>query len=342
MPTETVAKPRTLKEAGAIIRSLSLPLPPVDRLMTLARMESVPLKDDLYQAINQMGEWERSKQRAFCALNACTDWFEANLASLGYELTLEERVAKAVAYGPDLIGTVQRAALATDEGDTAKRMLRSILSGTPSTPAPTTENPSSVGRADAATSRTSQTDPPERKLASPSTGIPASAPPQAAGDDADKKYVHVHVYGGKAAACFSADTKRNSTAQTVRIETAEATAPRAYAWDNKIAIQLSVKELPLVLGVLMGWLPAYKVEGHGENHDKGFSIERQEGKFFLSMFTKGKNARALPIPPGDAYCVTSLVLRQMVANDPHLTSAEVLKLTHSAISVVPNASDTRH
>lgn len=342
MQTDTVAKPQTLKEAGAIIRALNMPLPSVDRLMTLARMESVPLKDDLYQAINQTGDWELSKQRASCALHACTEWFESNLASLGYELTLEDRVAKAVAYGPDLISLVQRAALATDEGDKAKQMLQSIFAG--KKPAPETGKPASevpaqaAAHAEPAPPPSAPPAPVQKQAALP----PDSSPAASENEDAEKKWFQVHVYGGKAAACFSADTKRNSNTQTVRIETAESVGTRSYAWDNKIAVQLSVKELPLVLGVLMGWLPAYKAEGHGENNDKGFSIERQEGKFFLSMFAKGQKARALPVPPGDAYCITSLLLRQMVANDPHLTSAEVLKLTHAAISVVPNANATRH
>ncbi len=331
-------KPKTLKEAGAIISTLNMPKPAVDRLIALARMEGVNIKDDLYQAVNQVGDWELSKARAYCALSACTEWFEANLTSLGYEMELEDRVAKAVAYGPDFITTVQRAALATDEGDKAKKMLQSILTSKPAA-APSTGKPPMAEQA----SPTPEAMPQEPAAAvSPLVEKPPMVNPPTASDDAEKKYFQVHVYGGKAAACFSADTKRNSATQTIRIETAESTGARVYAWDNKIAVQLSVKELPLVLGVLMGWLPAYKAEGHGEHNDKGFSIERQEGKFFLSMFAKGQKARALPVPPGDAYCITSLLLRQMVANDPHLTSAEVLKLAHAAISVVPNASGTRH
>lgn len=341
MHAESFSRPQTLKEAGAIISTLNMPKPAVDKLMALARMEGVNIKDDLYQAVNQVGDWELSKDRAYCALSACTEWFEANLASLGYELTLEDRVARAIAYGPDLVTIVQRAALATDEGDKAKKMLQSILSGKKPAPAPTTENPP-MEKPSAAAPAPQRVAHQSESVTTNQQATPTTGNPSTVNEDAEKKYFQVHVYGGKAAACFSADTKRNSTTQTIRIETAESSGARVYAWDNKIAVQLSVKELPLVLGVLMGWLPAYKAEGHGEHNDKGFSIERQEGKFFLSMFAKGQKARALPVPPGDAYCITSLLLRQMVANDPHLTSAEVLKLTHAAISVVPNANGTRH
>lgn len=342
MQPEPIPIPKTLKEAGAIIRTLNMPLPPVDRMMALARMEGVNIKGDLHQAVNQEGDWEISKSRAFSALSACMTWFESDLASLGYDLTLEERVAKAVAYGPDLVTLVQQAALATDNGDKAKKMLQTIMSGTK--PAPARENTPTIEPAETAAAAQAAPDPTQdaQTPAAPTMENPSMVSPSPASDDSEKKYFQVHVYGGKAAACFSADTKRNSTTQTVRIEAAESNGTRAYAWDNKIAVQLSVKELPLVLGVLMGWLPAYKAEGHGEQNDKGFTIERQEGKFFLSMFARGQKARALPIPPGDAYCITSLLLRQMVANDPHLTSAEVLKLTHAAISVVPNANGTRH
>jgi len=266
---------------------------------------------------------------------------------LNFNIPLEERVKKAVAYGPQFVEAVQRAPLATDEGDRARNLLATILGKSQAKPttSPTPETPSmaeSPTPAVAAPTPEVEPAPEPPVMASPTPETPSMASPSAAQGDGEKKYINVHVYGGKAAACFSADTKKDSATQTLRIETAEASGTRVYDWANKIAVQLSVKELPLILGVLMGWLPEYKAEGHGENHDKGFTFKRQEGSFFLSMTQKGKKARALPVPPGDAYCITSLVVRQMVANDPHLASAEVLKLTNATLSVVKQTNDTRH
>lgn len=356
MQTQQFERPKTLKEAGAIINALNMPLPATDKLMALARIDTIQFKDDLYNAVNQIGEWQNARTRAYCALSACADWFEASLTALKYDIPLEERVKKAVAYGPQFVEAVQRAPLATDEGDKARNLLSTMLGARKSRPAtssPTPEKPSTVEPSTAepqASAVPPMPEPATEPEPQPETPMMASPTPEttssvreiASSGEGEKKYLSVHVYGGSAAACFSADTKKNSTTQTLRIETAVASGTRVYDWQNKIAVQLSVKELPLVLGVLMGWLPAYKADGHGEKNDKGFSIERQEGKFFLSMFQKGKKIRALPVPPGDAYCITSLVIRQMVANDPHLTSAEVLKLTYAALSVVPNANATRH
>ncbi len=344
MQTMQYDKPKTIKEAGAIIGALNMPLPAPDKLMTLARMDSVQIKDDLYNAVNQLGEWENARTRAYCALSACSDWFEASLTALKYDIPLEERVKKAVAYGPQFVEAVQRAPLATDDGDRARSLLATILGGKegPKSSSPTPANPSSAEPVMAAPEPPAPEAKPEPQApATPTPENPPMASPAMEQSDGEQKYLNVHVYGGKAAACFSADTKKNSS-KTLRIETAEASGTRAYDWANKIAVQLSVKELPLILGVLMGWLPSYKAEGHGENNDKGFTIERQAGKFFLSMFQKGKKARAVPVPPGDAYCITSLVIRQMLANDPHLTSAEVLKLTNAALSVVQQPNATMH
>ena len=57
-----------------------------------------------------------------------------------------------------------------------------------------------------------------------------------------KSYVNRHVYGGKVAVCFSADQTRNEE-HTIRIEAAVSSGDRSYNWDDKIAIQLSTREL---------------------------------------------------------------------------------------------------
>lgn len=66
-----------------------------------------------------------------------------------------------------------------------------------------------------------------------------------------------HVYGGKSAACWTSCTSRNDDPDrkedfhTVMLQGATLVpgATRSYDWEKKIIIQLSSRELPLVLGV---------------------------------------------------------------------------------------------
>ncbi|WP_049820940.1 hypothetical protein [Methylibium petroleiphilum] len=142
---------------------------------------------------------------------------------------------------------------------------------------------------------------------------------------ADQEYLSQHIYGGKAALCFSADQTR-AKVHTVRLEAAEASATRQYDWQRKIAIQLSQRELPLVLAVFMGWINRFEGKGHGENNSKWFTIEQQGNKLYLSVNAKGQSPRGVPIMPGDGYAVTTLLMRQMLKNDPFLTPEILLSL----------------
>lgn len=142
---------------------------------------------------------------------------------------------------------------------------------------------------------------------------------------AEQEYLSQHIYGGKAALCFSADQTR-AKVNTVRLEAAESCAIRQYDWQRKIAIQLSQRELPLVLAVFMGWINRFEGKGHGENNSKWFTIEQQGNKLYLSVNAKGQSPRGVPIMPGDGYAVTTLLMRQMLKNDPFLTPEIMLSL----------------
>lgn len=155
----------------------------------------------------------------------------------------------------------------------------------------------------------------------------SSEPVDPAGDEesARPEYKSVHIYGGKSAACFSADRTRQGKA-TVRIEAAESVQRRGYDWGAKIAIQLTSRELPLVLATLLQLIPMYEGKGHGVDNEKWFRLENQPGKVFLSVNARGKSPRGVPIPPGDAYDVSTLMIEQMLSNSPFLGTDAMLAL----------------
>lgn len=97
-------------------------------------------------------------------------------------------------------------------------------------------------------------------------------------------------------------------------------------WAGKIAVQLSLRELPMVLATLLLWQPEFDGKGHGENNQKWFSIKQQTGKFYLKVDSKGQTSRGVPILPGDVYGIITLLIRQMLKNDPFLNVDVLLSI----------------
>ncbi|MDY0269939.1 hypothetical protein [Trichloromonas sp.] len=132
-----------------------------------------------------------------------------------------------------------------------------------------------------------------------------------------------HVYGAKAALCFEPDETRFGI-HTICIEAADATGPRQYDWGKKIRVQLTRDEVPIATAVLFGWLPRCEYRNHGEDNSKGFSLEDQGDKLFMRVFARGRQVKAVPIPPEDAFYLAQLFLGQMKKNAPGLSGGEIL------------------
>jgi hypothetical protein len=174
--------------------------------------------------------------------------------------------------------------------------------------------------------RTERTDTPERSRRQDQSAAQQArdAIANAAGE---REFVDVHVYGSKAALCFSADTTGGGS-PTVRIEGAAALGGRRYDWGNKISFQLTSRELPQALAVLLGWAPALVLRNHGPQADKGLKAEIQGPNVFMGVW-QGKRAHACPITAPDAFAVTDLMLRQLRHASPWLSSESLLELTRS-------------
>ena len=168
--------------------------------------------------------------------------------------------------------------------------------------------------------------------ASSDTPWPETESESGPGPDGER-YKSFHVYGGRFAACFSEDTTQRGI-HTIRVEATEASGQRTYNWKNKVAIQLSQRELPLMLATLMLWTSKFEAKGHGQNNEKWMTLEAQPGKLYLSVQSKGTGARGVAIAPGDAYPITTMIVKQMLANDPFLTADLVFKLAKKQIEIM--------
>lgn len=175
--------------------------------------------------------------------------------------------------------------------------------------------------------RTEAPDPPSSDTLWPETESESGPGPDG------ERYKSFHVYGGRFAACFSEDTTQRGI-HTIRVEATEASGQRTYNWKNKVAIQLSQRELPLMLATLMLWTSKFEAKGHGQNNEKWMTLEAQPGKLYLSVQSKGTGARGVAIAPGDAYPITTMIVKQMLANDPFLTADLVFKLARKQIEIM--------
>lgn len=147
----------------------------------------------------------------------------------------------------------------------------------------------------------------------------------------ERGYLKKHVYGGKAALCFEADTTRSGI-HTVSLDAADATAPRQYNWGSKIRLQMTRDELLVVAGVLFGMIPSCEYKNHGEDNSKGFSIEDQGDKLFVKVFAKDQKVKAVPVTPEDAFYVAQIFLNQMKKNAPWLEAGEIMSTLQRVVA----------
>ncbi|WP_144402094.1 hypothetical protein [Geoalkalibacter subterraneus] len=176
----------------------------------------------------------------------------------------------------------------------------------------------------------------------PSAARSASAPSsgqgqgQGGGNVLQDENLSHHVYGGKAALCFETDTTRGgkdgkNAIFTIALDGAASTAPRQYDWANKVRIQLTRDELPVVTAVLLGLLPSCEYRNHGVAKDKGFSIEDQGDKLFIKIFAKDSPVKAVPVTAEDAFYVAQLFVRQLRKNAPWLSGMDVVSLVKAVV-----------
>ena len=112
-----------------------------------------------------------------------------------------------------------------------------------------------------------------------------------------------------------------------------------YDWQSKLVFQLSPAEMYQLLALLERKLTAVKFTGHGPAHDKFLDCKVQEGGFFIRMGQTGRPIVALPVIPADAVRVISLLYRQILANDAHLTPSDLQQLLTGMASMM-STTDT--
>ncbi len=120
---------------------------------------------------------------------------------------------------------------------------------------------------------------------------------------------------------------------TVMIEAAAGDGAGRYRWDEKVVFMLTLRELPQVLCVLMGWSSELEFKFHGKLKRKALVIEHQDHGLHVRL-TDGRQRFSVPVLDADRYPLCMLVLSALCANEPTLDAQAVLAVCR-AMALVP-------
>lgn len=118
----------------------------------------------------------------------------------------------------------------------------------------------------------------------------------------------VKCFGSRAALCAEAlmSASEDAAIPTINLEVAPRIGDKV-AWDQKLVIQLSDTELPMLCGVFLGFLPAIHLKRPG----KGVEVTRQPNRIFVKA-TAGTGVNyLLPVTIGDTFRLSALCLQQL-------------------------------
>jgi hypothetical protein len=298
---------------------LSVPIPEKVDIDAIIKRDAEAFSNALRIAVNKEAGWESSLDYVKAAVITTSPWMREVLKKLGIVPCNPEMLAEIAKQEGATFWKAAKNAVdgGADNKIAAEYVRRTISSLT------LTQNTTPVQAEQAKTTAGMEDEPPNYE----EDHGPHETQSQEQGGPA-REYKSVHTYGSKAALCFSASTTRGDDVQhTVSIDGAMSSGVRVYDWKNKIIFQLTVQEIPLVIGVLHGFIDKLELKGHGRENEKALVIENQGNKYFISLLCKGEAPRGVPVPAKDIYPIITLLLRQALRNDPFLDTNYIIKLS---------------
>lgn len=119
---------------------------------------------------------------------------------------------------------------------------------------------------------------------------------------------------------------------TVMIEAAAGDGTGRYGWDDKVVFMLTLRELPQVLGVLMGWSSALEFKFHGKLKNKSLVLVHQDHSLHMRL-SDARQRLSVPVLDADRYALNMLVLSALCVNEPTLDSQAVLSVCRAMTQV---------
>ena len=140
-----------------------------------------------------------------------------------------------------------------------------------------------------------------------------------------------HIYGSETAVYCYTDTAR-SGAPTVAFDGARSgkeTGSRQYAWEAKITVQLTGKELVALLGWLEHREGEIEFKHHGAERDKALFLKTQPDGAYIRLIQRGRAAVGIGAQWMDLVHLHAMTLAQFRVRYPDLTEATLRNLVIS-------------
>lgn len=150
-------------------------------------------------------------------------------------------------------------------------------------------------------------------------------------------YYSFKVFGKSAALTISEARTRKGNTHTIQIDGARAlngAGSTSYDWPNKLIVQFTTTEMYQVSAVLENKIESIQLDGHGNEHDKFLHLTAQETCYFVRMGQRNRFAIAVPVTPPDAVMIVSLLYKQILANDKHLSAIDLGELIDRMASMM--------
>lgn len=159
-------------------------------------------------------------------------------------------------------------------------------------------------------------------------------------DGAASRPAIIKVYASSSALEWR-QTQSRRDVPTIEVDAALAAARAAgaeprYAWDRKITLQFTARELPALALTLGGNRPECEFRHHGADRSKSFRLLRQGAQLLVTV-THGAQPIRTPMSLEDAFYVQLLVLQQLRARIPG-TDGAVLRMALEDYARVSRAS----
>ena len=141
------------------------------------------------------------------------------------------------------------------------------------------------------------------------------------------RHQQLKIYAASAALTIETQKNAAETYATLGIEAARRIkGSKTYDWSTKLMIQVTERELPTLLAVLLGYQTCCQFKYHGVDKNKSYTLQslRLGRLFTLSSAEHGKIS--VPVNPTDSFSLSCLAMNQLQRNHGGLSSDVLLTL----------------
>lgn len=145
----------------------------------------------------------------------------------------------------------------------------------------------------------------------------------------------IHVYSELTALSVQGLQTKDKRGFTLQFEAARRLAnSKHYDWENKLALQVSLRELPDVMACLLGYVEQVEFQYHGNRRDKGYRIRANTEKpgLLFELFSGSDGKFLVPALPADQFAVSALALTYFQRNYGGLSTESLLSILTSSYS----------